>query len=606
MSILDQRKLIESIHPFELLDATTLDNLMKKIDIAYYPKDTLLISKTLPSIAFYIIIKGSVSEFVDDEIHNVYGQGDCFDADALIYSKTESKFTVTEDLICYEIKKEDFLDLMQDKNVQNYFLQDFITRHQHLKEYYIESELTPFLISKVSDIYLHAACVVTSEVSIYDALVRMKELKASVIIVKADTIEASMIVTDTDLKDKVLLGNVDVKDEISKIASRNIITIDRKDFLFNALILMTHNGIKRVIVTQENEIAGVLEQLDLLSFFANHSHLVTVQIDKAETISDLKTVQDSLKNIIITLNSKGVKLRYITKLISTLNIKIYEKVFNLFVAESLKNKCSLVVMGSEGREEQAIKTDQDNALIIEDAVDIKLFEEAMLKVNAALLELGFPKCNGNIMVSNPFWRKSVKDYKLNIETWVESLDEENLQNLSIFLDAKCVAGDCTFFEEVKAYLYATFENRDDVLAHMAKIILYFETPISLFSGFVTDKSHENRLDLKKGGIFAIVHGIRCLSLQYKIHATNTIERIKELNNSGVIDKNFATELIESFDTLTTVRLKAMLESQNIEETNYINPHTLDKTTRDLLKDSFKVVNRLKKFIRFHFHLEMVS
>ena len=85
MSILDQRKLIESIHPFELLSSNELDDLMKKIDIAYYPKDTLLISKSVSAIAFYIIIKGSVCEFVDDEIHNVYGSGDSFDADALIY-----------------------------------------------------------------------------------------------------------------------------------------------------------------------------------------------------------------------------------------------------------------------------------------------------------------------------------------------------------------------------------------------------------------------------------------------------------------------------------------------------------------------------------------
>ena len=92
MSILDQRKLIESIHPFELLSSTELDNLMGKIDIAYYPKDTLLIFKNLPSIAFYIIIKGSVNELIDDELHNVYSEGDSFDADALIYSKTESKF----------------------------------------------------------------------------------------------------------------------------------------------------------------------------------------------------------------------------------------------------------------------------------------------------------------------------------------------------------------------------------------------------------------------------------------------------------------------------------------------------------------------------------
>ena len=117
LSILDQRKLIESIHPFDLLGEKDLDMLMEKIDIAYYTKDTLLISKNLPSIAFYIIIKGSVTEYIDDEIHNVYSSGDSFDADALIYSKTEGKFVVAEDLICYEIKKEDFLDLMQDKRV---------------------------------------------------------------------------------------------------------------------------------------------------------------------------------------------------------------------------------------------------------------------------------------------------------------------------------------------------------------------------------------------------------------------------------------------------------------------------------------------------------
>ena len=121
MSILDQRKLIESIHPFELLSSNELDNLMKKIDIAYYTKDTLLISKTLPSIAFYIIIKGSVNEFIDDELHNVYSSGDSFDADALIYSKTEAKFVVDEELICYEIKKEDFLDLMQNKKFKVIF-----------------------------------------------------------------------------------------------------------------------------------------------------------------------------------------------------------------------------------------------------------------------------------------------------------------------------------------------------------------------------------------------------------------------------------------------------------------------------------------------------
>jgi CBS domain-containing protein len=136
--------------------------------------------------------------------------------------------------------------------------------------------------------------------------------------------------------------------------------------------------------------------------------------------------------------------------------------------------------------------------------------------------------------------------------------------------------------------------------------LAFDTPLSLFSGFLLEKNRNNKLDLKKGGIFALVHGIRTLALQYEIKETNTIQRIKELNNKGIFDKTFATELIECFDTLSTLRLKAMLEARDLSEANYINPAKLEKIQVDLLKDSFKIINKFKKFMSFHFHLNMVG
>lgn len=604
MSILDQRKLIESIHPFELLSSTTLDDLMKKIDIAYYPMDTLLISKSITSIAFYIIIKGSVQEIQDEEIVNVYSSGDSFDADALIYSKTDSKFVVTEDLICYEIKKEDFLELMQDKRVQSYFLQDFVSRHKQLKAHDTQSDFTPFLMAKISDMFLHSVCVVESDSSIFDAVSSQEKLKAKVIIVKKEN--RYFIVTDTNLRKDVILGAVDVKDTIEKIATNEIISIDINDFLFNALLIMTKHEIKRIVVTDDGEIVGVLEQLDLLSYFANHSHLVAVKIDKANSIDDLKEVQESLRNLITTLRAKGVKFRYISKLVSALNDKIYKKVFDMCVDENLQRCCCLIVMGSEGREEQTLKTDQDNALIIKDGIDKEMFVNPMMQLNSYLLELGFPKCDGNVMVSNEYWRKSVKEFKDRVDDWANSMKEDELQNLSIFLDAKCVAGNVKLLDKVNDYLYSQFHSRDDVLAHMAVSVLNFETPISLFSGFVTQKELDNKLDLKKGGIFALVHGVRTLSLQYEIKESNTIERIKELNNKGIIDKNFATELIESFDTMSSIRLIAMLDAKDIKESNYINPSKLQKAQKDLLKDSFKIVNKFKKFMNFHFHLNIVG
>lgn len=604
MSLLDQRKLIKSIHPFELLSSYELDSLMQKIDIAYYPKDTLLLSKTLPSIAFYIIIKGSVNEYIDEELHNVYGEGDSFDADALIYSKTEAKFVVSEELICYEIKKEDFLELIQNKKLQSYFLQDFISRHQHLKDYEAQSKLSSFLISRVSDIYLHEACIVESGLSIQEAYLRMKELQAKVIIVQRE--DAEYIVTDTNIINALLLEDRQKSEDIGSIALNSIITIERSDFLFNALLLMTTKMIKRVVVKDKEKIVGVLEQLDLLSYFANHSHLIAMQITKAQSLEELKAVEDDLKNLLLTLQVRGVKTRYITKLVSTLNEKMYYKLFEMYLPKELQDKCALIVMGSEGRAEQSIKTDQDNALIIQDGSDKSLFEAPMIELNAALIELGYPKCDGDIMVSNPYWRESVSFYKAEIESWSSSLSEADLQKISIFVDAKCVAGESALLGELKEYLFESFDSRQDVLAHAAKAVLHFETPLSLFSGFVLQKEHNNKLDLKKGGIFALVHGVRVLALEYKIEQTNTIERIKELNNRGLIDKAFATELIESFDTLCTIRLKAMLETQNSKERNYINPKTLEKNQRDLLKDSFKIINKFKKFMSFHFHLEMVQ
>lgn len=603
MSKQDQRKLIESIHPFGLLSKESMDALMQKIDIAYYPSKTLLISPSISSIAFYIIIKGSVTEYIDDEVHDVYGAGDSFDADALIYENTKAKFIVDEDLICYEIKKEDFLDLMQDKKVQGYFLQDFISRHQQLKEYEQQSELSPFLISRVSDIFLHPACVVDGSLSILQALQKLQEIRAKVIIVKEE--DGYSIVTDTNLRERVLMGENNTSRTIASIATKNLITIDKEDFLFNALLLMTHNGIKRVVVVEHEQIVGVLEQIDLLSYFASHSHLVAVQIDKAQTLEDLKALEQDFRNLIITLRSKGVKVRYITKLIATLNFKIYRKVFEMCVDAQLQEQCALIVMGSEGREDQTLRSDQDNALIIKGGSDVSLFKEPMMRLNSYLLELGFPKCSGNVMVSNEYWRRDVASYKELIEKWTYDMSEESVQNLSIFLDAKCVAGDCELLSELTEYLHSRFHARDDVLAHIAKAVLNFETPLSLFSGFVLEKEHNNRLDLKKGGIFALVHGVRTLSLQYEIKVTNTVERIKELNNLGVIDKTFATELIESFDTLSSIRLKAMLEAKTIEEANFINPRTLEKNQRDLLKDSFKIINKFKKFMTFHFHLGMV-
>lgn len=605
MSLFDQKTLLMSIHPFDLLGERMIEKLMTQMDIAYYPKETVLIAPRVQAESLYIIIKGVVNETVDEQLQNVYAQHDSFDPNALIYESTQSTFTVAEDLICYELPKESFLNLLQDvEPFKNYFMQDFITKHQNLKNRQNQNELTPFMVARVDEIYIHAPCFVDAATPIKEALKQMSEQNAEVILVRnGDSIG---IVTDTNLRQQLLLCEKNIQDPIVDIATPNIVSIEKSDFLFNALLLFTKHGVKRLVVMDNGVVVGVLEQLDLLSHFANHTHLISTSIERAKNIEDLQNAAHSLTHLVSSLTSKGVKIRYISKLVSQLNAKMYAKVFEMVFPENLQTKCALIIMGSEGRGEQILRSDQDNGLIISDSEDESQFEPLAVKFNEHLIELGFPKCSGAVMASNPFWRKSVSGYKTAIAQWVESLDEKSLLALSIFLDASCVAGDEKLLDVCKQYTNEHFEGRSDTLAHLAKSALAFETPLTLFSRFVLGRSfHEGELDIKKGGIFAIVHGVRVLALEHKILDTNTTQRIKELNNAGLFDKQFASELIEAYDTLLWIRLRSMLLQQNNQTQNFVNPKLFSKTDRDLLKDAFKVVNAFKKFLTYHFHLEMV-
>ena len=376
MSIYDQQQLLASVHPFDVLSKGVIAQLSSEMDIAYYPKETVLISPVIGSEHLYIIIKGCVHESIEDELHNVYEEGDSFDANALIYNNVKSKFAVQEDLICYLLPKETFLNLIQDhEKFRTYFMKDFIAKHQSLKEHQQQNNLTPFMMTRVCNIFMHNPCIVDETESIHSSLVKMEELQATAIIVKKK--KEFGIITDADLRKKVLIGNAFLSSSVKDIANYPLICIEKNDFLFNALLMFIKHGIKRLAVTEEGKIVGVLEQLDLLSHFANHSHLIAVQVDKANNIEELAKIQKNQLYLVESLHSKGVKVRYISKLVSELNAKVYEKVYELSVPKELRDKAALIVMGSEGRQEQILRSDQDNALIVDDSLDTELFAPYM-------------------------------------------------------------------------------------------------------------------------------------------------------------------------------------------------------------------------------------
>ncbi|MBP6497413.1 MAG: CBS domain-containing protein, partial [Campylobacteraceae bacterium] len=447
--------------------------------------------------------------------------------------------------------------------------------------------------------------IVEKECSIMEALKQMEQKKSSCIIVQNGDDYDYGIVTDSVVRRHVLFNEYDKFGAIGPIALHPIITIEAEDYLFNALLAFTKHSIKRIVVTKEGKIIGILEQLDLLSYFANHTYLVAVQIRKAQSIGDLKQASSDLISIVKKLHAKGTKVDYIAKLISEINEKIYEKLYTMILPPELASKACLVVMGSEGRKEQMLKTDQDNALIISDEMDASLYAPYMQTYTNTLIEFGFPRCEGNIMVSNPYWCKTKSAYKKEIGRWFDAPQADDFMNLAIFFDAISVAGDASMLHTLKALIFDEVKDRSSFMANFAKAALSFETPIGLFTNLI---ANDNRIDIKKGGIFPIVQGIRSLALENGVLETDTVTRIRKLSQVHILDEDFAGALIEALDTLLNLRLKDRLNRSDSGTAfdNLINISNLNQLELELLKDSFKIVNKFKKFLTHHFKLAMVS
>ena len=609
----EQKKFISNIHPFNNLNTFELDDLVEDLDIVYFKANSIVQAQDSNPEFLYFVLKGLIQEINDDEVLSVYSKGEIFDSVSLIKNHSKNSFVAIEESICYALKKERFMQILSsNQQLENYFFQSISDKLNNNILNEKNKDMANIMIAKVKDAKVHKAVVVDTNKTIYEAAKIIKQEKIPTLLLKDEAGEM-YIVTDSDFRQKVILNRMDYDDLVVKIASKGLIYINEDDFLFNAQLQMAKHGLKRVVVKNDHdEIVGILDQISLSSFFATNTFAVSNQIINAETLEELKEASHSFIKIIKSLNAKGVKIEFISKLINQLNKKLLDKLYKILAPKELIGKSCLVVMGSEGRAEQILRTDQDNALIISD--DCSISEEKLREFThlftETLVDFGFPRCEGNIMVSNPYWCRSQSDFKELIYEWVNNPSGDNFMNIAIFYDALCVSGDIEIIKELKNYLFKISSNSQSFYTNFARVINSFDVPLGFFDGFVfnsKDEKHKDEIDIKRGGIFIIVQGIRSLSIQNRVLNTNTIKRINSLKELKVLDDESAKELIMAFNILNSLKLKASLEKLDKKEKidNFVNPNRLTIMEKDLLKESFKIVNRLKKRLENHFKLNYV-
>ena len=587
--------------PFSLLNTEELDYMAEHMDVGYFQKGETIIAGGGESEGLHLIIKGFVCELEAQDqnashtlVH--YGAEDYFGAWSAIRGRSIHDFVADEETICYILPAKHLLELIYRNSHFGDYFNNQTLQQDLLANNNPDLDMAEFMLATVGTSCMHDALVIEATADIEQATRLMREQKAESALVQRG--RRYGMITRTDLLNALVLDKLPTATPVKEIANYRLVTVEANDYLFNALVRMTSHDIDRVVVMTDGQLQGVVELTEALSFFSSHSHVVGLRIERASTVEELAAAAKDMDALIRSLHKQGVKVRFLMDLLAALNKRLMAKLFNLLVPEDVIPHVCLVVMGSEGRGEQITKTDQDNGLIMRDNLDWPNGPETMREYARVLQEIGFPPCPGEVMVSNPFWVQPISEWTKRMQDWVNLGDEESILKLSIAVDAAPVAGNAALYKTSRNWFFKEIQQHQRFLTAFAKVATVFDTPLTLLGSI---RNRSNGIDLKRGGIFPIVHGIRTMALQYQIPENNTFSRITALVDMGVLPRRMGNELQEAFGVFHLLRVKAELgrigtDSSQDSSQNMIDIDDLDRLEKDTLRQAFHVVKEFKQHL----------
>ncbi len=597
--------------PFDCLSQAEQALVRSSVDVAYFPKGSVLLDVGAAPTHLFVILKGHVRQFDGEEIVAAYGPHDSFDGRALVAGKSSSRFVAAEEVVAYELARQTVKDLIASNAIFGALLfSDLGQKLSALGERRHQNELVALNMARVDQAYLRPAQIVDADTDIVSVVRVFHEKKTSNVLVRDATTRPPRlgIFTATALHKAVLRGTPLDEMPVGSLANFRLITVQVGDQVGDALALMLRHAIHRVVVMDGDAVRGVLESLDVFAFLSNHSHLIGMQIDAAETLDELADAAGRITPMIARMVRSGTRVPLVATMVRDLNARLFARTWSLVAPPGLVAASCLFVMGSEGRGEQLLKTDQDNGLIWRDDYTPPDDLQAICdRFSAALERFGYPECPGRIMVNNPEWRMSASDFARTVRRWLLMPEADGLMNLAIFLDAHAVAGDARLLDGVRDGLMALATDNDLTLAHFAAAIDAFGSRDGWWNRVLelAGADAERRMNLKKEGIFPLVHGVRSLALAHRLRQPSTVERIQALQAAGELSAATARELTEALRVFMGVRLEAGLAEieRGQPVSGVVDMGALGSAERDLLKDALGVVRRFKALLRHRFKLD---
>lgn len=565
----------------------------------------------------------SVSLVANDEsqLIETFGEGETVGVYQLLpEDKTEYMATCKENALLYFIPLASIEEeLLHNPRLAIYFSSGFasykkalqltesVSDHNQLTEQF-------FHLYRLADIeHPKRDNVITSKAdsSIKQVALLMTQFSvSSVIIVDSQNCPIG-IVTDRDLRSKVATGMFEIDDRISAIMSAPVHVVEEKSTLAEVHIAMLRHNIHHVCVTKDgttkSAVCGIVTDTNLLLQQANNPVVIISKIQKATSIDELVELREKAELVLREYLDKEVAIAYSSDMITEINDAIIKRCISLAQHEMSVNEIDFcwLSIGSEGRREQLIRTDQDNAMIYtSDSIAHEEAIELATKVTRYLNKIGFDYCPANMMASDSNWNLSIEAWQKKFQHWIANPLPQQVMHATIFFDFRAVYGNHVLAETLHNTLAKAFGDNNLFIHYLAQNALQNPPPLSIFRNIVVEKEgvHAESFDLKARALMPFVDAARTLLFDAGVfEITNTAKRFLQLALLEPSNKGIYRSAADAYEWL--LRLRAMSARHNKNSGRYVPLDQLNNWQRKNLKQSFKIIDSLQTIIKARFQLD---
>lgn len=451
-----------------------------------------------------------------------------------------------------------------------------------------------------------------------------REAVGSVVVVGASGAPVG-IVTDRDLRRKVVAeGRDPVATVAGEIMSAPLVTLRPAGFAFEAVLEMTRHRIRHVVlVDDEGRLAGVVSSRDFLALQTTHPVTLAREITRTTSLDALTALGARVTALVRRLVDEGGTAYDIGQIVAELNDRIVVRVLGL-TAGALEEEgqdappiayCWLA-FGSEARREQTLRTDQDNGLVYADppahltARAAEYFGRLGQATIDNLVHVGFPRCPGDSMASNPRWCQPASVWAGYFRRWMDEATPAHVLAACIYFDLRPLAGATELATTLRGIVTAEAPRSRPFLGHLARDVVERRLPVTWFGNIAVARSgpHRGQVDIKSAGGMHLVGAARAHALALAVEATNTVDRFRAAGAAGVYTEAETREITDAHQLLTRLRLTHQLERLAAGETpdNYISPNRLSRADAVLMRDALKTVAHVQESIRDRFATDLVA